>query len=218
MKKTVAVIGAAGSMGTAFAFGLASAGHRVLLSDDVNRHVLRYLQLPILEWRIRSEVPGADVDTVLSWGEAGWEADVIVIVVPDVIPAMVARRIKDVVTGKIIVRLTHQPEAGRHGNAAPAGQARELAHLLVHSKVVTASPAPFAAAHGSPKGAANGLDVVVAGDDAGAVVTAMDLIQDAGLHPVAGSKLRDSQAKRLLRPESHLPPKRGVGAGNGDRR
>lgn len=186
MKKTVAIIGAVGNMGAPIALGLATAGYRVLLTDDIRSHPLRYMKLSWLERKIRLEVPQADVEMAVSRREASWEADIIILAIPYAEQAEVASRIKDVVTGKVIISLGN-PLNETHNTliTAPATSAAEkLAPLLPHSKIVKVVSAIFATRPEEQKVQGVNVDVFVAGDDKGSVETVMQLVEDAGFHSV----------------------------------
>lgn len=195
MKKTVAIIGAVGNVGSPVALGLAAAGYRVLLTDDIRNHPIRYMKLSWLERKIRSEVTQADVELAVSRREASWEADIAIPAVPYVELDEVASRIKDVVTGKIIVGLTVPLNESRNGlSTEPATNAAEkLALLLPYSKIVKVVSAIFAVRPGELKVDRRSDDMFVAGDDTGAVATVMQLVEDAGFHPVAAGTLAMSQ-------------------------
>jgi predicted dinucleotide-binding enzyme len=196
MKMTVAVIGAADSVGSAIAYGLAAAGYRVLLTDDFENHLASFVsKLPVLLVKTRLKVPGADVRIVFSAREASWEADIVVVAVPCEAQAELARKIRDVVTRKIVISVVN-PLNKRHdglGTAPTGSAAEELAELLPYSKIVRAfktnSPADFK----RPKKAGTIADVSVAGDDQEAVSTTMQLVKDMGFNPLFVGQLAMSR-------------------------
>ncbi len=195
MKGTVAIIGAVGNMGSPIALGLAAAGYCVLLSDDIESHPLRYRKLSWLERKIRWEVPQADVEMTVSWREASWEADIIIPVVPYAELAEVASRIKDVVTGKIIISLA-VPLNEKHNTLVTdpsTSAAEELARHLPYSKIVKVVSTIFAARPENQKVGGMSIDVFVAGDDEKAVATVMELVKDAGFHPLVAGTLAMSR-------------------------
>jgi hypothetical protein len=183
MKKTVAIIGAAGTMGSALALGLAAAGYRVLLTDDIKHRSLLYVKLHLREATIRYRVPEADVDIVLSAREASWEADIIILAIPCGTQAETACKIKDVVTGKVVISLAN-PLNETHNNpvATPTNSAAtELAQLLPHSTIVQAFSTIVAGQPGEPKVSGMSVDMLAAGDDEEAVSTVMQIVKDVGL-------------------------------------
>jgi predicted dinucleotide-binding enzyme len=186
MNPTIAIIGAVGNMGASIALGLATAGYRVLLTDDIRNHPLRYMKLSWMERRIRSKVPQGEVEMAVSRREASWEADIIIPAVPTAEQAGVASRIKDVVTGKVIISLG-SPLNTTHNTlvTAPAIRAPEvLAPLLPHSRIVSVVSPINTPRPGEQHGQGVRTDVLVAGNDQGSVETVMQLVEDAGFHPV----------------------------------
>ena len=182
---TVAIIGAAGHMGSGIARNLAKAGHRILLAGP------RRDQLETLLATIKAITPNADVDILDCSHEASWEADVIIPAVPHAVQEDVAARIKDVVTGKIIISIANPLNATYDGlvTGPMTSGAEELAALLPHSKVVKAFNTVFAADFAAPILDGKTVDCFIAGDDDQAVATVSQLVQDAGFNPVAAGKL-----------------------------
>ncbi len=195
MKKTVAIIGAVGKMGSAIALGIAAAGYRVLLTDDIKNHSLRYMRLTALEGKIKCNVPQADVQMAVSRREASWEADIIIPAVPYGELAEVASRIKDFVTGKVVISLAVPLSEARNNlvTAPTANAAEKLAQLLPHSKVVKVVSTVFAARPKKQMVGRMGVKVFVAGDDKGAVAIVMELVKDAGFHPLVAGTLATSR-------------------------
>lgn len=184
-KQTIAIIGAAGHMGSGIARNLAKAGHRILLAGPKRN------QLDELLASVRADTSNADVEILDCSHEASWEADVIIPAVPYAAQAEVAARIKDVVTGKIVVSITNPLNATYDGlvtGPATSG-AEELAVLLPHSKVVKAFNTVFAADFATPTLGGTTVDCFIAGDDDQAVATVCQLVQDAGFTPVAAGTL-----------------------------
>ena len=182
---TVAIIGAAGHMGSGIARNLAKAGHRILLAGP------RRDQLETLLATIKAITPNADVEILDCSHEASWEADVIIPAVPHAVQEDVAARIKDVVTGKIIISIANPLNATYDGlvTGPMTSGAEELAALLPHSKVVKAFNTVFAADFAAPILDGKTVDCFIAGDDDQAVATVSQLVQDAGFNPVAAGKL-----------------------------
>lgn len=191
MKKTVAIIGAAGNVGSAIALGLATAGYRVLLTDDIEHRSLLYVKLHLREAKIRHRVPEADVDIVLSAREASWEADIIILAIPYEAHAEIARTIKDVVTGKVVICLANPQNETHNGSVAATANnaAKELAQLLPHSTIVQAFGTIVASQPGEPRVAGMSVDVLVAGHDEEAVSTVRQLAKDIGYNPLVAGKL-----------------------------
>jgi NADPH-dependent F420 reductase len=189
MKKTIAIVGAAGNMGSGIARNLARAGHRILLAGrDQSR-------LNDLLATIKAATPNADVEVLDCSREASWEADIIIPAVPYGEQAAVASRIKDVVTGKIVISIANPLNETYDGlvTSATTSAAEELAALLPHSMVVKAFNTVFAADFTTPMVGGKTVDNFVAGDDHQAVVTVAQLVKDAGFNPVVAGRLTVSR-------------------------
>ena len=186
-RQTIAILGAAGRMGWGIARSMARAGHHVLLADDGAEGCPPSVRkLPSLVARIRGKAARANVEIVSSSREASWEADIIVPAVPFEVQAEVARRIRDVAAGKIVISVINPLNKTCDGLlTAPTTSAAEvLAQELPHSKIVKAFSTVAAAYIEKPMVARKIVDVFVAGDDEEAVSTVMQLVRDAGLNPV----------------------------------
>lgn len=189
MKKTIAVIGAAGNMGSGIAANLAKAGYRVLIAGNDQS------KLSSLLTKIKSNTPNADVEIIDCSKEASWEADIIIPAVSYQAQAAVASKIKDVVTGKIVISLANPLNDTYDGllTGATTSAAEELAKLLPNSKVIKAFNTVFAADFNTPKLGGNTFDVFVAGDDEEAVSDVSEIVKDAGFNPLAAGKLSVSR-------------------------
>jgi len=186
-RKNIAILGAAGRMGWGIAKSLARAGHHVLLADDGGEDCSPSAQkLRSLVAKIRYRAARANVEIVSSSREASWEADIIIPAVPFEVQADVARRIQGVAAGKIVISVMNPLSKTCDGLlTAPTTSAAEVLALdLPHSKIVKAFNTIPAAHMERLIGATKIVDVFVAGDDDGAVLTVMQLVRDAGLTPV----------------------------------
>jgi len=189
MKKTVAVIGAVSPFGLAISFGLAAAGHPLLLTDGVDLHLVPlFVSLPLLLARIKIRVPHADVRLVLSERDASWEADIVVSAVPrKALPAL-SRRIEEVVTGKIVVGLTgwlEEMDDDMVGSDLPVAPG-ELASLFPHSKIVNAAVITAPPGVGEQGRTGKIEQVLISGDDQDALSGVAELIRDAGFRASKG--------------------------------
>ncbi len=196
MKKTIAIIGATGQMGSAMAYAIAKAGYRTLITDHDERDLLALIgKLPFLEGKIRLKAPQSDVGIVVEPKEASWEADIIIPTVPYQAQAEVATEIKDVVTGKIVISVVNPLNQTLNGLLTPPtiSAAEELAALLPHSNVVKAFNTVFALDFEVPKTNGQAVDVFVAGDNDEAVSQVMSLVKDTGFNPLCAGKLSMSR-------------------------
>jgi len=189
MKKTVAVIGAATPFGMAISRGLAAAGYPILLTDHVELYLSPLpFSLPLVLARIKISVPHADVRLVLSERDASWEADIVFPAVRREALLALSRKIKDVVTGKIVVGLTGRLEEMHDdtGKSAIPAAAGALASLFPHSKIVSATVITGRGRAGEPGLAGNIEHVLVSGDDHEAISSVAQLIRDAGFKTLKG--------------------------------
>lgn len=189
MKQTIAIIGASGTMGSGLAHNLAKAGHRILLAGRTRAKLDELLST------IKQVAPNADVEILDCSHEASWEADVVIPAVPYIAQAEIAAKIKDVVTGKIVVSIVNPLNPTYDGlvTEPTTSGAEELATLLPHSKVVKAFNTVFAADFHSPSIGGKTVDCFVAGDDQEAVTAVVQLVKDAGLNPLVAGKLSVSR-------------------------
>ncbi|HEX9655523.1 MAG TPA: NAD(P)-binding domain-containing protein [Bacteroidota bacterium] len=185
MKQTIAIIGAAGTMGSGIARNLTKAGHRVLLAGPTKEKLTGLLA------NIKANTPKADVEILDCSHEASWEADVIIPAVPYSAQPDVAERIRDVVTGKIVLSIVNPLNATYDGLVTDptTSGAEEFAKLLPHSKIVKSFSTVFGADFNTPNIGGKTVDCFVAGDDDEAVATVSQLVMDAGFNPVVAGKL-----------------------------
>jgi predicted dinucleotide-binding enzyme len=192
MVKTIAVIGAPGDPGSVIANRLAKAQYHVLLADPHARCPALSIRILRLLFRSNSlKAPQTSVEVISSVREASWEADIILLASPYEAQAEIAAKIKDVVTGKIVISMVNSLNE-IHGDST-ASAAEELVQLLPHAKVVSAFNTIFATHIARPKVSGKIVDVFVAGDDEDAVSEVMGLVKDAGFNPLFAGKLAMSR-------------------------
>lgn len=189
MKQTIAIIGAAGNMGSGIARNLAKAGHRILLAGQTREKLESVLA------QIKANTPNASVEILDCSHEASWEADIVIPAVPYAAQAEVAAKIKEVVTGKIVISVANPLNATYDGLVTDptTSGAEELAKLLPHSKVVKAFNTVFGADFNTPDIGGKTVDCFVAGDDDQAVAMVSQLVKDAGFNPIVAGKLSVSR-------------------------
>jgi len=144
-----------------------------------------------LHIKIKETTPNADVEILDCSKEASWEADIIIPAVPYQSQAEVASKIKDVVTGKIVISISNPLNETYDGLATDptTSAAEELAKLLPHSKVVKAFNTVFGADFNTPVIDGKTVDTFIAGDDEEAVSVVTELVKDAGFNPLFAGKL-----------------------------
>ncbi len=187
--QTIAIIGAAGNMGSAIATSLAKGNYRLLLKGN------KAEKLQTLVQGIKTKYPTADVEAMPCPKEAGWEADIIILAVPFAAEKEIAEKIKEVANQKIVISISNPLNESFDGLVTGAGTsaAEELQKLLPHSKVVKAFNTSFAANFSSPVIDGKQTDAFIAGDDDDALETVAELVSTAGFRPLVAGKLSVSR-------------------------
>jgi len=189
MKQSIAIIGAAGNMGSGLARALAKTNRRILLADPTSE------KLNELVADIKTDTPNADVEILDCSHEACWEADIVIPAVPYAAQSEVVATIKDVVTGKIVISIVNPFNATYDGlvTASTTSGAEELATLLPYSKVVKAFNTVLSGDFDIATVEGETCDCFVAGDDEQAVTAVSQLVKDVGFNPITAGKLSVSR-------------------------
>jgi 8-hydroxy-5-deazaflavin:NADPH oxidoreductase len=190
-KKTVAVIGATGNVGSAISKCLSLTSNRLLLMANERD------QLELLLSEIKSSSPSAEIEGITCAKEASWEADIIVVATSSDEGKAIAERIREVAIGKIVISVS-QPIDGYlniAANPSNISAAEELQQLLPHSKVVKTFNTAFALDRFTPKSICNFADSFIAGNNGAAVDTVAELVRSAGFNPIP---IGDLSASRML--------------------
>ena len=182
----VAIIGA-GNVGAALATSIARAGHDVIITSRDADDAVR-----------AATASGARVAP--SNAAAAAEADVVIPAVyfPDI--AAVAGDIAVPAAGKPVVDVSNRISFGAEGPEidTTSSNAEALAELLPNSPVVKAFNTLFASNQADPVTEGVQLDGFVAGDDASAKATVLDLVRSIGLRPIdVGPLVRARQLEAL---------------------
>ncbi len=188
-KQTIAIIGAAGNMGTAISKSIAKGPYRLLLKGS------KQGDLDALVKEIKSIHPGADVESAVCPAEASWEADIIILAVPFQAEQEIAEKIKEVANQKIVISISNPLNATYNGLVtAPGTSAAEtLQQLLPNSKVIKAFNTTFAADFSTPVIDGKQADAFIAGNDEDALQTVSDLVTTAGFNPLIAGDLSVSR-------------------------
>lgn len=188
-KKTIAIIGASGNMGSAIAKSLAKGNYRLLLFA----HHLEKVHQLINE--IKEVSPVADVESMGCAFDASWEADIIIPAVSYNVEKEVAEKIKPVATQKIVISLSNPLDENYNGlvTAPDTSAAEELQSHLPDTKVVKAFNTVFAGDFSAPVIDGKQADVFIAGNDDEAIKTVSELVADAGFNPVIAGGLSTSR-------------------------
>jgi len=188
-KKTIAIIGASGNMGSAIAKNLAKGNYRLLLIANHQEKVQHLIN------EIKSINPSADVDSMSCPFDASWEADIIIPAVHYEIEKEVAKKIRDVATQKIVISISNPLNENYDGlvTAPDSSAAEELQAYLPDSKVIKAYNTVLAGDFSQPVIDGKQVDVLVAGNDEEALKTVSELVAETGFHPIVAGGLSTSR-------------------------
>jgi len=180
--ETIAIIGASGKVGRAIAAGLAGGAYRLLLVDKNEEELMKSLEVitPL----------HADADMAVCAEDACWEADIVMLAVPFEERQEVARFIRPVTTGKVVVSLADPLNGSGEGLVAgrDTGVEAELKKLLPYAKVVKVFNAGTSGYSGNPAVDGRRIACFIAGEDEEALKTVERIVRTAGFEPVrAGS-------------------------------
>lgn len=182
----IAIIGS-GNVGSALAASFTRAGHTVRITA----------QHPEKAQAVAAE---SGAQAVTSNTEAVAGADVIVLAIPFASAETVAAEIRDAVADKPVVDVSNRMSFGPNGPTIDNGasNAERLATWLPNASVVKAFNTLFSTNQADPQVDGIQLDGFVAGDDATAKSTVLELVASIGLRPIdAGPLSRAQQLEQL---------------------
>lgn len=151
-KNTIAIIGATEEHGPVIAGNLAKSSYRLLLFAE------NIQGLEQLEKEIRKEKPGANIESIPCEEEASWEADIIMINVPEEAKQAVAEKIKMFTTRKIVIIISDSDTLNEWEQLLPATKMAR-ASIMINEK------------H---------MEVLISGHDDEALEVAADIMKKAG--------------------------------------
>jgi len=190
----IAIIGA-GNVGRALAASLTRAGHDVTVSAAHPEHA-------------REAAAETGATAAPNNAEAVSNASVVVLAVPSTALEGLASEIGDALTGKVVVDVSNRPTPSPDGTATSI--AEELQGKLPGASVVKAFNTALASRQADPRVAGIATDGFVAGDDAAAKQTVLELVESIGFRPVdAGSLV----AARTLEGMAWLNISRNIAGG-----
>ena len=188
-KRTIAVIGATGNMGSSIAKSLSKGNNRLLLfANDQDK-------VQALVNEIKNSNSSADTEAYECPANASWEADVIILAVPFAAEKEIAEKIREQANQKIVISIANPLNETYSGltTSPDTSAAEELQKLLPNSKVVKAFNSTFAADFSTPVIDAKQVDALIAGNDADALETVSELVTTAGFHPIVAGELSVSR-------------------------
>lgn len=195
---TVAIIGATGRMGAAIAKGLSKNGrYRLLLMSQE--------QDELIDLKVQLEKTNSDAEVyALSCAkEASWEADIIIVATPSEEDMIVADKIREVATGKIVISISNPlNNAYTYSVRSPhTSAAEELQKLLPHSKVVKTFNTISAADFSAPPIDGKTADVFITGNNGKAVEVVSEVVKAVDFNPIIVGDLAVSRTLERM----HLP-------------
>jgi 8-hydroxy-5-deazaflavin:NADPH oxidoreductase len=129
-KKTIAIIEAAGNIGSAIAKRLAKGNYRLLLFAHETK------KLNSLAEEIRSQTPTADIDCMGCAAEASWEADIIISAVRLSEQEEIVKKIEPFANRKILISISCNEKNYRLITSRAIRETKGLQKLLPGTKVV----------------------------------------------------------------------------------
>ena len=188
-KQTIAVIGAAGSMGSTISRSLSKGNYRLLLYANKQE------ETRALIGQIKAAQPSADIEAMDCKVQASWEADIIILAVPFEAEKEVAEKIREMANQKIVISISNPLNNSYDGLVTPpdTSAAEALQKLLPNSKVIKAFNTTFAANFSTPVIDGKQADAFIAGNDDEALQTVAELVAVAGFNPVITGDLAVSR-------------------------
>jgi len=173
----IAIIGA-GNVGRALATSLTRAGHEVTITSE---HAANAVEV--------ASQSGATAGT--SNEAAAANADVVVLALQASSIGAVATAMGSSLDGKVVIDVSNRPTPNPDG--APTSIAEELQTQLPAARVIKAFNTVFASRQANAQVAGIAPDGFVAGDDAAAKRTVLDVVESIGFRPVDAGPLASAR-------------------------
>ena len=138
VKNTIAILGATERCGVEVAKNLAKDNFRLLFFGHNNT------QLTALAEEIQFLEPHADICCLDCLVDASWEADIIISALPTCSETDVARKIREVVTQKILLILVDRVDEMEVGSRLETDPT-EMKQLMPNTRIIKTSSSQFAA-------------------------------------------------------------------------
>ena len=170
VQKTIAIIGATGSMGSAISIALAkNNNNELLLMARDQQKVFKLAEF------LKNEYSSTSTLTVQCSKDACWEADIRVRAIPAAVASDLANSIKEVVTQKIVI------------SVSPETSLSQLQQVIPYSKIVKAF---YANTPNELKKTIPGKEVnaFIMSEDEEALITVAELLHSAGFNPIVQNK------------------------------
>jgi predicted dinucleotide-binding enzyme len=199
--KTIAIIGATETMGSAIARSLSKSNpYRLLLMSDEPE------KLADLRTEIEKNAQHQEVFAMSCAREASWEADIIIVATPYESEKEIAEKIREVATGKIVISISNllNQSGNELATSSDTSAAEELQRLLPTSKVVKTFNTTFADNFKTTTIDSKTADVFIAGNNGNAVETVAEIVRTAGLNPIVAGDLSVSRTLERMRNNNWL--------------
>lgn len=193
-KKTLAILGGTGDLGTGLARRWAKAGHRVLIGSRSAESGARAAAA------LKESVPGADADGMDNAAAAAG-GEIVVLTVPYANHQPMLKVAREHVQGKIFVDVTVplMPPKVRTVHLPEAGSAAKAAQIFLGEDVrVVSAFQNIAATHLQDLEHAIDCDVLVCGNDPEARETVVKLSEDAGMKAWHAGRIENSVVAEAL--------------------
>ncbi len=198
MKKTLAVIGGTGDLGSGLAKRWAQAGYTVVLGSRDGAKAAAAAEVMTAELREQgvAQVAIRGLDNPAA-AEAG---DIVVLTVPFSQQRTLLEQIADRLTGKILVDVTVPlvPPKVMRVQLPPEGSAGVLAQQFLGESVRVVSAFQNVAAHHLQAGTRDVCDVLVCGDSKDARAEVVELVNAIGLRGLHAGSIYNSAATEAL--------------------
>jgi predicted dinucleotide-binding enzyme len=183
-------------MGSVLALRLAKGPYRLLLVSRTPQRA------EALAAEIRAANPQADAEAAACSYNSCWEADIILLAIPNAAEREVAEKIAEVVSQKVVVNISSPLKETSHSGSSAA---LELAELLPNAKVIKASlDTTFAGLAPRPSGKERPIDALIAGSDKEALETVLKMFRTAGFHPRVADADNAQQTEQFLQPLANV--------------
>lgn len=113
----------------------------------------------------------------------------VILAVPTDVRAAVVSELGDTLSGKIVIDVSNRPTPDATGATGPTSAAEELQTQVPHASVIKAFNTAFASRQADPIVGGIAIDGFMAGDDATARKTVLDLVASMGFRPIDAGPL-----------------------------
>lgn len=188
-KKTIAILGGTGDLGTGLARRWARAGHKVIIGSRTRDKAVA----------AASAIAGADVAGMenLAAAEA---AEIVALTVPYANQLPTLETVRDALAGKILIDATVPLMPPRVGTVQlpEGGSAVAKAQEMLGEAVQVVSAFQTVAAHKLQRDEELDCDVIVCGDKVAAREVVIGLVEDAGMRAWHGGPVANSAAAEAM--------------------